>query len=410
MSRRNAGYRLLGLWLWTCALVIGADWLSKRGDPQQTGWQREEKFLTVHTVQGLRLLWERKLSDQPNGLTDPVLLGPIITHRGIKELVFVKNSADTVYAVDADLGTIFWSRPLARAMPKASILKTPCAESSSIAPVMAPAPEEPRDSSMEDEDHFSDGNKPLYVLSADGSLYVLRPSTGGDFSPPLPFLPPSAKAMGLAISDDILYTTTSSVCGGAPNRVWTLNLKVGSDPQSQPWQGNNQMLAVFKWKGRDLLAGWTSSNQPVLRKATNDPLLLQSSTPKSSRLGGLAAWEDAAGTRWIYTTSAAGVRAFQVAGPMDQPTAISSWTSLNLTAAGPPVVANGILYFLSVANHGRGSRLILHALNAFDGKDLYTSSDIIMSRSFSGNLAIANGHVCFSSDGILYCFGLPFEM
>src|SRR4051794_32091897 len=93
-----------------CALAHAAEWLSYGGDPQRSGWQRHEKFLTPQSVKGMKLLWKRQLDNQSrelNSLTAPTLLGPIITHRGIKELVFVAGSSDVVYAVDADLGKVF---------------------------------------------------------------------------------------------------------------------------------------------------------------------------------------------------------------------------------------------------------------------------------------------------------------
>jgi len=398
MNWEKAEYRLFALFACACTLAGGADWLSKRGDPQQTGWQKEEKLLNTRTVRQLRLLWKQKLNGRPNGLTDPLLLGPIITHRGIKELVFVKNSSDTVYAVDADLGTIFWSRHLGE-----STSDVPCAESARMAPVMAPAPERPKNPKTEDNDNFSDANRPLYALSAEGRPYALRPSTGGDFSPPLPFLPPSAKPANLELFNNILYAATSPVCGGLPDRIWTLDLKGHSDPQWQPWKERSHALTTFQWKDRDLFAELTSNGKLTLSNAE--------AASRPARSGGLAAWQDAAGTRWINTTSANGIRAFQVTGPKDQPTALLSWASRTLTAAGPPVVANGILYFLSTAVGGTSNHLTLHALDALNGKELYSSGSIIASRSSSGNIALANGHVCFSADdGVLYCFGLPFEM
>ncbi len=397
MNSKKAGYRLLALLISSCALAIAADWLSKRGDPQHTGWQRDEKLLTARTVKGLRLLWKQQFS---NGLTDPLLLGPIITHRGIKELVFVKDGSDTVYAVDADLGTVFWTRRLGGTTPAKS-----CAQSFRIPPVMAPAAEKPEDPAAEDDDHFSDENRPLYVLSADGRLYALRPSTGGDFSPPLPFLPPNAKPVTLAISEDILYASASPVCGGIPDHVWTLDLKTGAGPQPRPWQNKYEPLTAFQWKGEDLFAGLTTDNRLVLLNAKNH----SSVTPKSARSGGLATWQDAAGTRWIDTTSPSGVRAFQVTGSENQPTAFLSWASRTLIAAGPPVVANGLLYLLAATVPG--NNLTLHALDALNGKELYNSGNGISSHSPSGNIALANGHVCFSAvNGVLYCFGLPFEM
>ena len=398
MNSKKAGYRLLALLVSSCALAIGADWLFKRGDPQHTGWQRDEKLLTVRTVKGLRLLWKQQFS---NGLTDPLLLGPIITHRGIKELVFVKDGSDTVYAVDADLGTIFWTRRLGGTAPGGS-----CAQSFRVPPVMAPAAEKPTDPTAEDDDHFSDGNRPLYVLSAEGRLYALRPSTGGDFSPPLPFLPPNAKPVTLAILEDILYASASPVCGGIPDHVWTLDLKTGAGPQPRPWKDNQQALTAFQWKGRELFAEWTSNDQLVLVSAKDHG----HATLKPARSGGLATWQDAAGTRWIDTISASGVRAFQITDSEDQPTARSAWTSRSSPAAGPPVAANGVLYFLSAAAQGDKKHLTLHALDALNGKELYTSGKAMTAHSFSGNIALANGHVCLSVDNILYCLGLPFEM
>src|SRR5882757_8564878 len=85
---------------------VAQDWLTYGGDPQRTNWQRYERELNKDNVKNLRLLWKRQLDNQPDGrnaLTAPLILGPTITHRGIKELVFVAGAADNVYAVDADL-------------------------------------------------------------------------------------------------------------------------------------------------------------------------------------------------------------------------------------------------------------------------------------------------------------------
>ena len=81
-----------------------ADWLNEGGDAQHSGWQRNEKQLTAANVHDLKLLWMRSLD---SALTAPTMLGPIITHRGIKELVFIASASNTVYAVDADLGRVF---------------------------------------------------------------------------------------------------------------------------------------------------------------------------------------------------------------------------------------------------------------------------------------------------------------
>lgn len=398
MNEKQAGLRLFTLLVLICTLAKGADWLFKRADPQQTGWQRDEKLLTVRTVKGLRLLWRQRFG---SGLTDPLLLGPIVTHRGIKELVFVRDDSDSVYAVDADLGTVFWSRHLE------PISGPACAERSRIAPVMLPAVERPSNSNVADDDQFSDANRPLYVLSATGRLYALRLSTGEDFSPPRSFLPSNVKPVSFEMENDVLHAATSPVCGGVPDQVWTLDLKTGTAPQSQPWKGDHQTFTTFQWKGKDLLAGLSSSGQSTLL-SVKDGL---PAMPGSPRFGGLATWQDATGTRWIDITSPTGVRAFQVTGSEEQPSTQLFWTAHDLAAAGPPVVANNVLYFLSNAAAESGNHLVLHALNALNGKELYNSGHAMSSRSSSGNVALANGHVCLSAaDGALYCFGLPFEM
>src|SRR5882724_10970543 len=126
---------LLTLVALTC-LAHGAEWLSSRGDPQGSGWQRHEKHLNPQSVKGIKLLWKRQLDNRSrdlNSLTAPTLLGPIITHRGIKELVFVAGASDVVYAVDADLGKVFWKRQLDSAAPT-------CGSGLTATPAIAPGP------------------------------------------------------------------------------------------------------------------------------------------------------------------------------------------------------------------------------------------------------------------------------
>src|SRR5438445_10315645 len=88
---------------------FAADWLMSRGDPQQSGLQPRERFLNKETVPRMKLLWKRQLDPH---LTTPTMQGPIVTHRGIKELVFVASGSGNVYAIDADLGRLLWMKHL----------------------------------------------------------------------------------------------------------------------------------------------------------------------------------------------------------------------------------------------------------------------------------------------------------
>jgi outer membrane protein assembly factor BamB len=54
--------------------------------------------------------------------------------------------------------------------------------------------------------------------------HALNPQTGEDFTPPIAFLPPHAKAVGAVLIDNILYAATADNCGGAPNGVWAVDL------------------------------------------------------------------------------------------------------------------------------------------------------------------------------------------
>src|SRR5712691_2170148 len=91
---------LIALLALTYALAHAAEWLSYGGDPQRSGWQRREKDLNTVSVRRLKLLWKRQLDNQSkdlNSLTAPTLLGPIFTHRGVKELVIIAGASDNVY-------------------------------------------------------------------------------------------------------------------------------------------------------------------------------------------------------------------------------------------------------------------------------------------------------------------------
>lgn len=391
------------------ALAAAADWLAIRGDLQRSGWQRDEKVLTVRSVLNLHLLWKEELSHEAGGLTDPLLLGPIVTHRGIKELVFVRNSK-AVYAVDADLGTIFWTR----ALPEGNV----CSGDLPVRPAMAASVAKASYRPAGEDDDFSDGRKPLYVLAGNGTLYALRSSTGEDVSPAIQFLPPRAVPFSLEADGNSLSATTATVCGGAPDYVWSApvnapDFTIGSDPQSQPLgesHGTGNTLA-FDWRGSTVLAQLTGNGSLQLMVSSDQKPLLLSNTRTTREIGSLATWDDAAGARWIYVSANGCLSAMRVSGSRDQPTTVAAWVLRDLNAPGPPTVASGVVYFLAASASSGTSHLVLHAVDARDGKELYTSGKMVSFLSSSGNLAIANGHVCFSaSDGILYCFGLPFEL
>src|ERR1051326_5124200 len=110
----------------TCALALAGDWLTAGGDPQNSRWQRHGTRLTSDNAKSLKLLWKRPLEHSP---APPVIMNPTITHRGVRELLFIADAAGDLYALDADLGTVFWKRHFDAAAP------SPCAARRAPAPV-----------------------------------------------------------------------------------------------------------------------------------------------------------------------------------------------------------------------------------------------------------------------------------
>src|SRR3954463_3312322 len=71
-------------------IAAAPDWLNSGGDPQRSGWQKRDSYINKQSLKQFKLLWKLKLEGEAKGLnslTSPTIFGPIITHRGMKELV-----------------------------------------------------------------------------------------------------------------------------------------------------------------------------------------------------------------------------------------------------------------------------------------------------------------------------------
>ncbi len=406
------------LLLLTCTLGCAADWLTSGGDPQRTGWQTREHILSNTNVKGMQLLWKRRL-DGP-APTTPTMLGPIVTHRGIKELVFIADASDTVYAVDADLGRLFWKRHL-----EGGSRSTGACGGLTATPVIPPAV------NVREDQEFTT-MRPLYVLSSDGRLRTIRPSDGEEIAPARNFVPPNSKPSSLNILGSFVYTSA-----GCAKGVWAIDVnKADAKPISLPSADgtvaagmSNEIYArsgrrilklerdtlrvkdsltlpaepaatvPFQYAGQELVAAMAKDGRVFVRGAED--------ANTSGSAAGIATYADAGGKRWLYCASGKAVRGLQVSGPAAQPKLNAAWTWRGAGPALSPVVANGVVYVLCrEAEHA-----VLYALDADSGKELYSSGTAVQFPVSSSGLALANGHVCFSTDdGTLYCFGLPIEM
>lgn len=233
-----------------CPMVTSAqeqrgDWSLTGADAGQNGWQKDELNLTPDSVStNFKFLWKIKLGQASKGarsFSEPLLAGRLINGQGFKDLVFW-SSADTLYAVDSELGSLVWKKQFSARTAASgcensslSILMEPPVVINfnarrKRAPNTPPPPELPAALSNERRLGVAPGGgyfglKGIYVLTPDGMLHEQVVSTGADFAPPVKFLPPaSGIGYGLNFADKTIYTATGRGCGNVPNGLSAINL------------------------------------------------------------------------------------------------------------------------------------------------------------------------------------------
>lgn len=223
------------------------DWSVTGADPEQSGWQKSESQLSAeNAAANVKLLWKIRLGEPSKGARDfsePLLAGRLINAQGFKDIVYW-SSADTLYAVDSELGTLIWKKQFGAAAPAG---RPGCSVSSLhmfIEPPQvinfharrrrapnAPRPVEPPLTEANERKlgvapgggYF--GLKGIYVLTADGILHEQVLTTGVDFAPAVRFLPAAnSKAYGMNILGKQVYSATGDGCGGVANGIWSLDM------------------------------------------------------------------------------------------------------------------------------------------------------------------------------------------
>ena len=222
------------------------DWRLTGGDAGQAGWQKGEIDLTPeNTGANFKLLWKIRLgqpSKSARSFSEPLLAGRLINAQGFKDIVYW-SSADTLYAVDSELGAMVWTKEFkssSRPAPGCAVSSLPILMEPPIVinfnarrrrvpgaprPAEAPAaaPDERRLGVAPGGGYF--GLKGVYVLTLDGMLHEQVMTTGADFAPPVKFLPAAdAGSFGLNFEDKMIYTATGRGCGGVPDGLWAINL------------------------------------------------------------------------------------------------------------------------------------------------------------------------------------------
>lgn len=265
MPDKSPYYRVtatcVGLFLFS-HLALGqhaGDWSLAGNDPGHTGWQKfEQKLTSDNAAQDFRFLWKLQLgkpSDGADSFTEPLLRQGLINSRGFKDLVFWAN-ADTLYAVDDELGRVEWEkhydlarRPAAKGCSSANmglLIEPPHVINFNAhrKPGHAPAPEpgpvpagERRLGMQAGGGYF--GMQGIYVLTGDGYLHEQVLATGHDYAPPVQFLPvASDDAAGLNISGQTIFAVKAEGCPDLPNAAWALHMTPSGYPvSSYPLQG-----------------------------------------------------------------------------------------------------------------------------------------------------------------------------
>ena len=229
------------------------EWSLTGADAGHSGWQKGERNLSPNSIASdFRFLWKIKLgqpSKQPPAFSEPLLAGQLITAQGFKDIVYW-SSADTLYAVDSELGNLVWKKEFPSKSAPPSI---GCGVSSLDILMEPPAtinfnarrkrkPGEPpphRDPPPKPNERrlgigpvgvFA-GLKGIYVLTPDGMLHEQVMTTGADFAPPVKFLPAAnASPFGLNFLDHTILTATGRGCSAAANGLWAIDLTSADYP------------------------------------------------------------------------------------------------------------------------------------------------------------------------------------
>lgn len=197
---------------------------------------------------------------------------------------------------------------------------------------------------------------------------------------------------------------------------------------------------AFPYKGKDLIAALDSEGRIVVLQsgalggadhhtplAETDPLIgkARGKAEKDAWVG-LASWTDRDGAPWIFASisgeAARGVHFAAANGPAPHGSVLAfklreqdgrlalapGWISRDLRHPAPPVVANGVVFALSGGDSSH--RSTLYALDGGNGKELYSSGDLIEGYTGGNGMSVGGGHVFFTTeDDTLYSFGIPLE-
>ena len=216
--QRTAAPQVGGTTLATRAAT--SDWLTWGYDQERTAWNRGETILNRDNVGQLALKWKTQIPTTPREVVLSTLTAPLVatvnTAQGPATRVFVVGSDNTVYAVDAQTGSINWQRPFPHTGTPQDVLSgrlvTPdyrCPGTQNATPVID------KDAGV------------IYVSTSDGKLRGLDVVNGEDRMAAVDFTNPFARNWSLNLIDGVIYSPTARGCFSILSHFTAFDLKTG---------------------------------------------------------------------------------------------------------------------------------------------------------------------------------------
>jgi outer membrane protein assembly factor BamB len=197
------------------------EWPTYGYDQERTGWNRAETTLSKSNVSKLRVQWSTQLSTPASAvvlstMSPPVLAAGVSTAQGVKNLLFLLGADDTLFALDADSGKVLWQKTYPNPITPGRKATWLCSNTANGAPAIDKA------------------NGVIYFLTSDGKLRGASLSDGTERLTPTDMVAPFARAWGLNIIDNVVYTTNARGCGELLDPDSALRAAETLNPGAQP--------------------------------------------------------------------------------------------------------------------------------------------------------------------------------
>lgn len=170
-------------------------------DQARSAWNQSETLLSPKNVSRLRLSWSVQLKvpvvdTTLSTLTAPLVAKGVATPAGTKDLVFLLGAGDTIFALDANDGTIVWQKSFSNPFTPLRPATWLCSNTPNATPVI-------------------DTQRSLIFFNgSDGKLRALDLATGEERMNATQFVLPFSRNWSFNLIDDVVYTAAGRGCGG----------------------------------------------------------------------------------------------------------------------------------------------------------------------------------------------------